>query len=132
MDDPAYQEARRRVLQRLIMRIAFGANAVFFTAVLIEILTSSRDRVMGGIIWSAFWGTILVVHAIVAFNLFRQRIDRAVLREMELQRLSEKPKRQQLSLGEDGELVDAQAERQDFAEESYSANYRAQNNSIKR
>ncbi len=119
MDDAAYRAARRRVIRHLILQITFVANVLFYllTTILILITPSKYgvtdvpgSTVAGALVWSVIWGTILFIHAMFAFDLFRGRIDRAVQRELQREALKEKPKRQVVGLGEDGELIDVEEE----------------------
>ncbi|HVO40993.1 MAG TPA: hypothetical protein VMT34_00125 [Aggregatilineales bacterium] len=120
MKDAAYRAARRRVIRRLVLQIAFVANVLFFILATLDILRTPRaDPVGSAFVFALLWGTILVVHAMYAFNLFGQRIHQATLRELEHEMPGEKPKRQRLAFSDDGELVDIQ---EDIPETRHKSN----------
>ncbi len=108
MDDSTYRTARRRVVRRLIMQITFAADLLFFILITLDILLSPKHDVVGALTWALIWGVVLAIHAMFTFDLFSRRIHQATLRELDRERMQEKPKRQQLELGDDGELVDLQ------------------------
>lgn len=65
---------------------------------------------------------MLTIHAIFAFDLFRQRLERELQRELAYERLKEKPKRQHMAIGDDDELVDIQEQTlaaRSFEEKTY-------------
>ena len=112
MDDAAYRRARRRVIRRLFLQITFVANLLFFILITLTILATSHGSaaLIGALVWALIWGTFLAVHGMFAFNLFSRRIDQAVQRELEREAPVEKPKRQYMDIGDDGELVDLREE----------------------
>lgn len=106
MDDPAYKAAQRRVVKHLIMQITFVADVLFVVLITAMTFRYSRGPVPGVLVWLLIGGTLLTIHALFTFDFFKRRIDRAVQRELEREVRKEKPKRQSLKLGEDGELVE--------------------------
>ncbi len=108
MDDPRYQAARRRVLLRLIWRLSFVLDVIFFL-LLMWVLWLSVSRTPGGeddigALFATFiFGSVLLVHGALAFNVFNRIVDRAARRELETSP-PEKPKR--LELSDDGEVLE--------------------------
>jgi len=107
MDNIAYRAARRRVMRRFFLQISFVANMLFFILVTLEIIRQSDpDLLLELLIWVVIWGTILVGHAMLAFNLLGKRIHRATMHELERETPQEKPKRHYVEISDDGELLD--------------------------
>lgn len=108
MDDEHYRAARNKVVQRLGIRFSFVFNLVFFLLIFTLILRDrpTGDDVFGVAIFVLIWGSILLIHGGIAFSLFDRLLDRATRRELERASVHEKPKRNALELGEDGELLD--------------------------
>jgi hypothetical protein len=115
MDDEHYRAARYRVIQRLGLRATFVLNLLFFITIFSLIIRDSPvgDDAVVAVLFSIIWVGILLVHGGIVFNLFGGLIDRAAQRELERDRLTEKPKRHALELGEDGELVEIVEDWQD-------------------
>lgn len=109
MDDTRYQAARRRVMLRLIWRLSFVLDVIFFL-LLMWVLWLSVSRTPGGeddigALFATFiFGSVLLVHGALAFNVFNRLVDRATRRELEASQPPEKPKR--LELSDDGEVLE--------------------------
>ncbi|MCC6612691.1 MAG: hypothetical protein IT320_04380 [Anaerolineae bacterium] len=113
MDDPEYQRARRRVTRRLWLQASFYFDLAFFVLVMLAILTDTKstgDNLIGAAVFTVLWGAILVGHSHLAFNWLGGVIDRATRKEMERSWSDEKPKRHDLALSDDGELVEITAD----------------------
>ncbi len=108
-NDPEYEAIRRRVQHRLFLRATFIFNLIFsFLITLLLLPEWNRDEQsrIGVSFFFLIWGALLIAHGAAAFGWFRGLIDRAAQRELERESLSEKPKRHQLDLDEDGELLE--------------------------
>lgn len=108
-NDPEYEAIRRRVQRRLFLRATFIFNLIFsFLITLLLLPEWNRDEQsrIGVSFFFLIWGALLIAHGATAFGWFRGLIDRAAQRELERESLSEKPKRHQLDLDEDGELLE--------------------------
>jgi hypothetical protein len=108
MQDIQYEQMRRRVARRMVLRALFIVHLLLFlmvTALMTQQMTSP-ENVVGGTIAFLTWGTFVLLHGGLAFNLFGGVIDRATRRELERETLTEKPKRTHVELGDDGELVE--------------------------
>jgi len=109
MEDQEYQRVRRRVARKFWLQASFYFDLAFFVLVMLAILTdtkSSGDNLIGAAIFTVIWGAILLGHSNLAFNWFGGMIDQATRKELERTQVEEKPKRHQLALSDDGELVD--------------------------
>lgn len=109
MDGSQYQAARRRVVRRFALRLTFVVNLIFFLLVTIQLafdVLRSPENAIGMAYFLLIWGTFLILHGIVAFNLLGRFIDRATQRELELDHPVEKPKRQRLELDDEGVLIE--------------------------
>jgi hypothetical protein len=112
-DELEYRIARRKVIRRLILRVSFVINLIFFALLiplLIQEIPKASENLIGVIIFVLIYGTFLLFHGGAAFNLFGRFIDRATSQELERQSRYEKPKRSTLAVGEDGELVEVEDE----------------------
>lgn len=100
---------RRRVVRRFLLRAAFVPNMLFFllvcTVLFRDVVQTGQD-IVGAAFFVLIWGSGLILHAVLAFNLFGRFIDKSVQKELEREGLKEKPKRQRVELGADGELVE--------------------------
>ncbi|MBZ0281952.1 MAG: hypothetical protein K8L97_14520 [Anaerolineae bacterium] len=108
-NDPQYEAVRQRVLRRLLLRASFIFNLIFTTLITILLLGEwNRDPEshIGVAFFLLIWGSLLILHGTLAFGWFGGLIDRAARRELEREDQPEKPKRHQLELTEDGELLD--------------------------
>lgn len=119
MRDERYEVARKRVVQKLILRATFVFNVIFFILVSAMLLRTSGidtpDDQLGAMFFFLIWGSVLLIHGMLAFNLFGlldPLINRLTERELEQIRLAEKPKHREIELGEDGELVDVDDQEQ--------------------
>ncbi|MBI5670996.1 MAG: hypothetical protein HZC41_23630 [Chloroflexi bacterium] len=121
MDDERYQAARRRVIGRLFWRLTFFLDLIFFLLLMYVLWLSvgrtpeSEDN-LGALFATFIFGSGLLVHGALAFNVFGRLIDRATRRELERDQPEEKPKRKRLQLADDGEvvaLVDDESESQE-------------------
>lgn len=118
MDDERYKAARRRVVERLVLRLTFFFNLIFFLLLMALLwlhVPRSPDALMGSLFVFVLWGFGLLFHGALAFNLFGRFIDRQTRRELERAEAFEKPKRKRLELNEDGELVEVSDETSDEA-----------------
>jgi hypothetical protein len=107
MDDPSYSAAQRRVLRRLILKITFVADLLFVAVVMGAILLNGKpDAIIGGLIWTVMGGTMLTIHALFTFDIFKRYVARAAERELAHDTRYEKPKRQSMSISDEGELVE--------------------------
>ncbi|MBE0689944.1 MAG: hypothetical protein IH587_07460 [Anaerolineae bacterium] len=109
MEDQDYHRVRQRVARKLALKASFYFNLAFFLMVIVAILTDSTpdsDRVVGAAVFAVLWGAILLAHGNVAFNWFGGVIDRATRKEIERNLAAEKPKRHELALSDDGELIE--------------------------
>ncbi|HVO43843.1 MAG TPA: hypothetical protein VMT34_14535 [Aggregatilineales bacterium] len=109
IDEEHYRMIRRRVVRRLFLRITFVLNAVFFAMIMTLLIGNVRttEGFLGMAIVALGWGAFLLGHGSLAFNFFGRLIDRAVRREADRDQPLEKPKRQALEFGDDGELVES-------------------------
>lgn len=118
-NDPEYESVRRRVQRRLFLRATFIFNLIFtFLITLLLLPEWNRDEQsrIGVSFFFLIWGAVLIAHGTITFGWFSGLIDRAAQRELEREGLSEKPKRHELDLDEDGELleiveIDSEAEK---------------------
>jgi hypothetical protein len=109
MHDERYEEVRKQVAIRLVLQGTWVINLIFgllIVAALAQGIARGNDDLIGPAIFTFLWLTGLVIHGLIAFNLFNKLVDRATHRELEHADFSEKPKRHRLELGEDGELVE--------------------------
>jgi hypothetical protein len=116
MDNPQqhYEAMRKRVMWTLVLRVSFVFNILFYILIILllreDLKTStSAEDVLGALLFVLIWGGGLLVHAASAFNLLGWATDRIVRREIVRngQDISEeKPKRQAMRLGDDGELLE--------------------------
>jgi hypothetical protein len=116
VNDERYEVARKRVIQKLILRATFVFNVIFFGLVTLLLsrqgINTESDR-LGVVFFVLIFGSALAVHGALAFNLFgliSPLINRLTQRELEQIRLAEKPKRREFELGEDGEMIEIDEE----------------------
>ena len=89
------------------MKITFVGDLLFVILVTGLILTSGKpDSAAGVLVWLVMGGTVLAVHALFTFNIFRRYIDQMAQREMARDEPYEKPKRHAMEISDDGELVE--------------------------
>lgn len=119
MDDTRYQAARRRVMVRLMWRLTFVLDLIFFL-LLMSVLWLSVGRTpdvednLGALFATFIFASILLAHGALAFNLFNRVVDRATRRELEASQPAEKPKR--LELTDDGEVLEVMDDETDLRE----------------
>jgi hypothetical protein len=110
MRDEHYEAIRQQVVRRFVLRATFFVDLAFFLLILLLMLqdaAKSPDSLMGIAFFVLIWGTGLLFHAALAFNIFGRWIDRATRRQLERDSLPEKPKRQRMELSDDGELIES-------------------------
>ena len=110
MQNEHYDLILRRVVKRLLLRATFVFNLLFFllvTTLLFRDVVQYAQDITGPAFFVLIWGSFLILHAALAFNLLGRLVDGRVQKELEREHLKEKPKRQRIRLGDDGELIEA-------------------------
>jgi hypothetical protein len=110
MRDDHYEAIRQQVVRRFVLRATLPFNLAFFLLAMLLLLqhaAETSDGVLGTALFALIWGTVLLLHIGLAFNIFGRWIDRATRRQLERDGLPEKPKRQRMELSDDGELIES-------------------------
>lgn len=111
MNDEQYSAARRRVVNRLFWRLSFFLDLIFFLLLMLVLWlsvgrTPDTEDDLGALFATFIFGSGLVIHGLLAFNVLGSFIEHATRRELERSQPDEKPKRKRLELHNDGELVE--------------------------
>lgn len=111
--DDVYEVIRKRVERRFKRRGDFALHLVFFLLASLAFWFLIPMPKTAALWLSAAWGLVVVMHLVrLLFDEAQERaIDREVARVQG--RDAEKPKREHLELGEDGELVEIVDDRDD-------------------
>jgi hypothetical protein len=119
MHDEQYESVRKQVMVRLTLQGTFVINLIFgllIVAALAQDISSGSGDAIGAAFFIFLWLTGLIIHGLLAFNLFNKIVDRTTHHALERADLADKPKRHRLELGEDGELVEVVDEWEDDKE----------------